>query len=66
MGYVCDSCLSMCVYEEKVNSQFGVSFSTVTVYIAKLATNGSCCLQKAFVHAVTVSGTACYITLLLI
>ena len=29
-------------------------------------TNGSCCLQKALVKAVTVSGTACYITVLLI
>ena len=29
-------------------------------------TNGRCCLQKAFVHALTVSGTACYITVLLI
>ena len=28
--------------------------------------NGRCCLQKAFVHMVTVSGTACYITMLLI
>ena len=29
-------------------------------------TNGRCCLQKAFVNAVTVSGTVCYITVLLI
>ena len=29
-------------------------------------TTGRCCLQKAFVNAVTVSGTACYITVLLI
>ena len=25
-------------------------------------TNGSCCLQKALIKAVTVSSTACYIT----
>ena len=29
-------------------------------------TNGSCCLQKGLVKAVTVSDTACYITVLLI
>ena len=29
-------------------------------------TNGNCCLQKALVKAITVSGTSCYITVLLI
>ena len=29
-------------------------------------TNGNCCLQKAIVKAITVSGTSCYITVLLI
>ena len=29
-------------------------------------TNGNCCLRKALVKAITVSGTSCYITVLLI
>ena len=46
---------------------FVASCWQVTRYaLLRCDTNGSCCLQKALVKAVTVSDIACYITVLLI